>query len=148
MKTAPLGKQGERFGVSKKSAKHVAIGNRWLSSVGIPSKCQDTSRLCRDGGIVRSSKVFIDCCNLTIPQSKIKDFCQLPLHKGAFGCSRTSAFIDVSQKNRKIVPHSLFAATWFLTVSTAPLGKQGERSESWIRLIDPRLRGGLGRSGL
>ena len=23
--------------------------------------------------------------NLTIPQSKIKDFCQLPLHKGAFG---------------------------------------------------------------
>ena len=23
----------------------------------------------------------------TIPQSKIKDFCQLPLHKGAFGCS-------------------------------------------------------------
>ena len=27
-----------------------------------------------------------------IPQSKIKDFCQLPLHKGASGCSRTSAF--------------------------------------------------------
>ena len=27
--------------------------------------------------------------NLTIPQSKIKDFCQLPLHKGASGCSRT-----------------------------------------------------------
>ena len=44
--------------------------------------------------------------NLTIPQSKIKDFCQLPLHKGAVGCSRTSAFIGVSQKNRKIVPHS------------------------------------------
>ena len=42
----------------------------------------------------------------TIPQSKIEDFCQLPLHKGAVGCSRTSAFIDVSQKNWKIVPHS------------------------------------------
>ena len=28
------------------------------------------------------------------------------------GCSRTSAFIDVSQKNQRIVPHS------FLTVST------------------------------
>ncbi len=27
----------------------------------------------------------------TIPQSKIEDFCQLPLHKGAVGCSRTSA---------------------------------------------------------
>ena len=46
--------------------------------------------------------------NLTIPQSKIEDFCQLPLHKGAFGCSRTSAFIDVSQKNRETVPHSFF----------------------------------------
>ena len=32
--------------------------------------------------------------NLTIPQSKIKDFCQLPLHKGAFGCFRTSAFAE------------------------------------------------------
>ena len=46
--------------------------------------------------------------NLTIPQSKIEDFCQLPLHKGAVGCSRTSAFFDVSQKTRKTVPHSLF----------------------------------------
>ena len=46
--------------------------------------------------------------NLTIPQSKIKDFCQLPLHKGAVRCSRTSAFIDVSQKNNRIVPHSFF----------------------------------------
>ena len=25
-----------------------------------------------------------------------------PLHKGAFGCSRTSTFIGVSQKNRKL----------------------------------------------
>ena len=33
----------------------------------------------------------------TIPQSKIKDFCQLPLHKGAVGCSRTSAFFDSYQ---------------------------------------------------
>ena len=39
---------------------------------------------------------------LTIPQSKIKDFCQLPLHKGAIGCSRTSTFIGDSQKNRKL----------------------------------------------
>ena len=37
-------------------------------------------------------------CNLTIPQSKIKDFCQLPLHKGAVGCSRTSAFFDSYRK--------------------------------------------------
>ena len=37
------------------------------------------------GGIVRSSKVFLNCHDLTIPQSKIKDFCQLPLHKGALG---------------------------------------------------------------
>ncbi len=35
--------------------------------------------------------------NFTIPQSKIKDFCQLPLHKGASGCSRTSALYDGSQ---------------------------------------------------
>ena len=38
----------------------------------------------------------------TIPQSKIKDFCQLPLHKGAFGCSRTSTVFDGSLKNRGI----------------------------------------------
>ena len=37
------------------------------------------------GGIVHSSKVFLNCHDLTIPQSKIKDFCQLPLHKGAGG---------------------------------------------------------------
>ena len=37
--------------------------------------------------------------SLTIPQSKIKDFCQLPLHKGAVGCSRTSAFIDSPSEN-------------------------------------------------
>ena len=65
------------------------------------------ARRSRDGGIVRSSKVFLNCHDLTIPQSKIEDFCQLPLHKGAVGCSRTGAFIGVSQKNRKIVPHSL-----------------------------------------
>ena len=33
----------------------------------------------------------LDRCSFTIPQSKIRDFCQLPLHKGAVGCSRTSA---------------------------------------------------------
>ena len=55
-----------------------------------------------------SPKVLTCCHDLTIPQSKIKDFCQLPLHKGAVRCSRTSAFIDVSQKNLKIVPHSAF----------------------------------------
>ena len=40
--------------------------------------------------------------NLTIPQSKIRDFCQLPLHKGAVGCSRTSALFRTvpAQKNR------------------------------------------------
>ena len=42
--------------------------------------------------------------NLTIPQSKIRDFCQLPLHKGAVGCSRTSAFFNGSRKNRIIPP--------------------------------------------
>ena len=41
--------------------------------------------------------------NLTIPQSKIKDFCQLPLHKGAIGCSRTSAFFGNSHNVRGIV---------------------------------------------
>ena len=47
--------------------------------------------------------------HFTIPQSRacVRRASQLPLHKGAFGCSRTSAFIDVSQKNRKIVPHSV-----------------------------------------
>ena len=51
-----------------------------------PPFTQDgVARLCRDGGIVRSSKVFLNCHDLTIPQSKIKDFCQLPLHKGALG---------------------------------------------------------------
>ena len=58
--------------------------------------------------------------NLTIPQSKIKDFCQLPLHKGASGCSRTSAFIDVSQKNKRIVPHSFFDS-----LSSPPLPGEG-----------------------
>ena len=45
---------------------------------------------------------------LTIPQSWpcVRRPCQLPLHKGASGCSRTSAFIDISQKNLRIVPHS------------------------------------------
>ena len=38
--------------------------------------------------------------SFTIPQSKIKDFCQLPLHKGAVGCSRTSAFFNGIRKNR------------------------------------------------
>ena len=42
-------------------------------------------------------------CNLTIPQSKIKDFCQLPLHKGAFGCSCTSA-IDESPAGEESRP--------------------------------------------
>ena len=50
----------------------------------------------------------LDRCSFTIPQSKIRDFCQLPLHKGAVGCSRTSAFVDVSQKKKRIVPHSFF----------------------------------------
>ena len=49
---------------------------------------------------------IVNSRTFTIPQSKIKDFCQLPLHKGAIGCSRTSAFFVASQKNRKIVPHS------------------------------------------
>ena len=51
-----------------------------------PFTQEGVARLCRDGGgIVRSSKVFLNCHDLTIPQSKIKDFCQLPLHKGAVG---------------------------------------------------------------
>ena len=33
-----------------------------------------------------------------------------PLTQGSLGCSRTSAFIDASQKNRKIVPHSFLTS--------------------------------------
>ena len=72
-----------------------------------PPLCKGgVARRSRDGGIVCFPKVLICCHDLTIPQSKIKDFCQLPLHKGAFGCSRTSAFFDVSQKEQRIIPHS------------------------------------------
>ena len=44
--------------------------------------------------------------SFTIPQSRacVGRASQLPLHKGAVGCSRTSAFFDSSQKNRRISP--------------------------------------------
>ena len=98
--------------VSKKST----AANPWLSRMGIPSKCRNTSRrsakptLCKGGwhGAAVTGGLYGSSDAITIPQSKIEDFCQLPLHKGAFGCSRTSAFLDVSQKNRETVPHSFF----------------------------------------
>ena len=106
----------------------------WLSGVEIPSKCQDASGeaqrplVCKGGkrlplltkGSCPSAHTGAEGirtpmfpstynkCSCTIPQSRacVRRASQLPLHKGAVGCSRTSAFIDVSQKNRKIVPHS------------------------------------------
>ena len=50
--------------------------------------------------------------NFTIPQSKIKDFCQLPLHKGAAGCSRTSAFFD-SKKPSHLSVRRFFIIFYF-----------------------------------
>ena len=32
---------------------------------------------------------IVNSRTFTIPQSKIKDFCQLPLHKGAFGARQS-----------------------------------------------------------
>ena len=40
------------------------------------------------------------------PSVKNQRFLTAPFTQGSRGCSRTSTFIDVSQKNRKIVPHS------------------------------------------
>ena len=40
------------------------------------------------------------------PSVKNQRFLPAPFAQGSRGCSRTSTFIDVSQKNRKIVPLS------------------------------------------
>ena len=43
-------------------------------------------------------------CSCTIPQSRacVRRASQLPLHKGAVGCSHTSAFFNGIRKNREI----------------------------------------------
>ena len=54
-----------------------------------------------------------------------------PFTQGSRGCSRTSAFIDVSQKDQRIVPHSyhirLFAMTWFFNRLPNPFSANAER---------------------
>ena len=59
------------------------------------------------GGLYVSPKVLTCCRDLTIPQSKIKDFCQLPLHKGAVGAPapvRLSMVLGKTGKLYHILP--------------------------------------------
>ena len=73
----------------------------------IKGSCHEVTEGIRTSGIPRT----LCECNFTIPQSRacVRRASQLPLHKGAGGCSRTSAFIDISQKNLRNVPHSFMS---------------------------------------
>ena len=50
------------------------------------------------------------------PSVKNQRFLPAPFTQGSLGCSRTSTFINLSQKNQRIVSQfSLCATIWFLT---------------------------------
>ena len=47
----------------------------------------------------------LDRCSFTIPQSKIRDFCQLPLHKGAVGAPAPVRFSAIGiLRSRSVTP--------------------------------------------
>ena len=60
----------------------------------------------QDGGIVIHRYT-------TTPQSKIKDFCQLPLHRGAFGCKQRPNMVQyLKMKARNHHDKSPFRLPW------------------------------------
>ena len=61
--------------------------NRLVSLCMLP----DEERKVKDESIEDTLLDMANYC-ISLPQSKIKDFCQLPLHKGALGRSRASRY--------------------------------------------------------